>query len=98
MFADHHSLDDLAAQARDGNAAAASELRRRLGESLGPIVRYALRGGPSPVADRVRAAARRAGADPTRAADAVRETLNARVIARLRGGAASARAYETVTV
>jgi hypothetical protein len=39
------TLDDLAARARRGDAAAGAEFRRRMKASLGPIVRLATRRG-----------------------------------------------------
>lgn len=56
-----NELENLAARARAGDALAADRLRHELETRLGPIVRRAMRGGPTPLAGRVRAAAGRPG-------------------------------------
>ena len=43
------TLDTLAGRARGGDATASTEFRRRMGTSLGPIVRLAMRRGYGPV-------------------------------------------------
>ncbi len=88
-----NSLEELAGRAGQGDAAAAAELRRRLKEGLGPLVRLALRGGGghSPLSARIRQVARRAaspGAERVEA-DAVRDTLCTRILGRIRAGARS---------
>lgn len=64
-------LRQLAEQARAGDAAAAEEFRRRAAESLGPIVRLALRrgGGPAPVVNWVRRAHAQVGVGAAAPAD-----------------------------
>jgi hypothetical protein len=85
----------LADRVGRGDSRAASELRRRLEGSLGPVVRRALRGGGgSAVAERIQALARRAappGAPPAEddVVDHVAGSLCARVVGRLRAGADS---------
>jgi hypothetical protein len=100
MLNAQNGLQELADRAGRGDSRAASELRRQLESSLGPIVRRALRGGAgaSPVAERIQAVARRVrppegsagGSDGDGLVGRVSGTLATRVLGRLRSHADSA--------
>jgi hypothetical protein len=92
MLEQQNKLRSLAERVGRGDLAATPELRRRLEEALGPVVRRALRGrGSSAVAEEIRATARRAsltgaGSAPTAA---VVSSLCARAVDRLQSKAES---------
>jgi hypothetical protein len=92
MLEQQNKLRSLAERVGRGDQAATPELRRRLQEALGPVVRRALRGrGNSTVSEEIRATARRASLTGAGSAPpaAVVSSLCARAVDRLQARAES---------